>query len=699
MVKKILVSCNKDCGAGCPLEAHVEDGRIKKITDSTYKEHLMHGCLKGYKMTDVIYNRERILKPQIRTGKRGSGQFRDAGWDEALDLVAGKLKGTKEIKGAEYVMRLGGSGSCRGALHNTATLTQRFLNLYGGYTETRGSFSSEAATFVKIPMFGTKNIGIDVKTLLKSKLIILWGFNPEDTRFGCETEALLKKASDMGIPFVVLDPRQTATVRRYNAKWLAVKAGTDSALMLGMMYIMLTENLADLEFIHTYSTGFEKLKDYIFGKSDSIKKTPEWASGICGLSVSEIENFTRDFAALSPAALLPGLSIQRAVGGENNDRLGAVLQLAVGNVGIIGGSTGAGQWNRLPSPSCSNISVPLNPDVKQVPVYEWADAALGGKSTGYPSNISFLYNVGGNYVGQSSDTGKGIEAFKKMDFIVSHDYFMTPTCKWSDVVFPVATFLEREDILFSETNYLFYSGKAAEPVGESRTDYHIFRELSSRLGFEAEFTEGRSESEWIDYFLDKSEITDIEKFKKTGIYKGKDQMRVGLSDFISNPKKYPLNTPSGKIEIELPQFPDIGGTAVPESVRLDICSSYPLRLITPHDKFRIHSQNDNLPVFKKLIDKRLWMNPFDAEERGITDGMVVSINSRQGKINNKVKVTDKITPGTVSLNQGSWITAVGKGGMGGSINILTSTIPAMPSRGSRTHSTAVEVLKNNDFQF
>jgi len=170
-------------------------------------------------------------------------------------------------------------------------------------------------------------------------------------------------------------------------------------------------------------------------------------------------------------------------------------------------------------------------------------------------------------------------------------------------------------------------------------------------------------------------------------------MRVGLSEFISNPGKNPLNTPFGKIEIDLPLFTDNGGISVPESVIIDIIPSYPLRLITPHDKFRIHSQNDNLPVFKKLIDNKLWMNPMDAEQRGITDGIIITIYSEFGQIENEVKVTDRIAPGTVSLNQGTWISISKNLELLGSINILTSTIPAMPSGGSRTHSPAVEILK------
>ena len=170
-------------------------------------------------------------------------------------------------------------------------------------------------------------------------------------------------------------------------------------------------------------------------------------------------------------------------------------------------------------------------------------------------------------------------------------------------------------------------------------------------------------------------------------------MRVGLSKFISDPETHPLNTPSGKIEIELPFFSTIGGTSIPEVVIMDVTQEYPLRLVTPHDKFRIHSQNDNLPVFKKLIDDKLWMSPLDAEQRGITDGMIVSVFSEFGHIKNQVRVTDKIATGTASLNQGAWITVSNGDKLAGSVNIVTSTEPAMPGRGSRTHSTAVEVKR------
>ncbi len=697
MAVKIPISCNKDCGGGCALSAHLENGRIRKITDSSFRPEYMRGCIKGYRMADALYHPERLKRPLLRKGERGSGTYKEISWDDALDLLAEKLFSFKDSYGPQSVMRIGGSGSCRGALHNTAVLTQRFLSLYGGYTETTGNFSSEASDFVKPFMFGTKYVGIDVKTLFESNLVILWGMNPEETRMGSETEEVLSAAAAKGVSIVVIDPRKTASVRRYRAKWFPVLPGTDSALMLALLFVLIRDLRIDEEYILRYSTGFNGLRDYVTGILDGVPKDPLWAERICGLPASRIEELAGMYCEAKPAALLSGLSVQRTIGGENTDRLGAILQLATGNFGIPGGSPGCGQWNKIPPPRCGSMKVPTNPEVRTVPVYRWADAVLEGTAGGYPSDIRMLYNVGGNYLGQGSDLGKVQAAFHKVDFVVSHEYFMTPTASFSDLVLPVATFLERNDIVFSNSKYLFYSAKAAEPVGESKSDYEIFSRLSRRLGYWEAFTESRTEEQWLDYFLDNSEVEDRAAFKKTGIYAAEEQSYIGLSGFFKDPEADPLNTPSGKIEIALGSFPAMGGTELPEAVVMDVSSRYPLRLFTPHEKYRIHSQFDNIEGFRRLTDRFLWINPDDAAERGIKDGQTVTVTSETGEIRVTARVTENIISGAVSLNQGGWVQW--KREAAGSFfdrktdnpNFLTSTEPTKPSSGSRTHSTAVQV--------
>jgi len=702
--RRVPVSCNRDCITGCPLVAEIRNGRVERIVNSPHRSRFMTGCPRGFLFHKVLYHPDRLKRPLIRTGNRGNGHFREADWEEALDLTAGKLREISARFGPSSVMLLGGSGACKGAFHNTALIPQRFFSFFGGYTCTAGTYSSEATDFIKPHMYGTKYVGIDVKTLLSSKMVILWGFNAVDTRFGAETEGILSEVKRRGIPIIVIDPRRTRTVRKYATTWLPILPGGDTALMLAVLNHILRRGLENRKFIDTYSRGFDELERYVLGNDGSEAKTPSWAASRCGLSAQQIESFAMQYAASRPAALLPGLSIQRTLGGEEADRLGGILQLTLGNIGRPGGSTGSGQWNTLPTPAFSALPVPENPAGASVPVYQWADAVLEGREKGWPADIHCLYSVGGNYLVQGSDIGKNIEAFRKADFAVTHDYFLTDTARHSDIVFPVTTFLERRDLMRTSLNYLFWSEKAAEPVSDARNDWDIFTELAGRLGFRDEFTGGKTENQWMDELLQGSAVSDREDFFKTGIYKGADQGRIGLSDFIGNPLSNPLDTPSGLIEISLPQLENLGGCRIPMWREPENEESYPLHLVTPHDRMRNSSQFDNIPEFRRGIDDSLWINPKDAKARGIGDGEKVRVRSPQGEIPVQARVTEDIMQGVVSFSQGGWLNSPrdkpkngGIPDMYGSsaINMVTSTVPTLPSRGARTHSVKVEVCAEN----
>ncbi len=273
----------------------------------------------------------------------------------------------------------------------------------------------------------------------------------------------------------------------------------------------------------------------------------------------------------------------------------------------------------MPKVRCGSISA-LRKSPHGVPVYRWADAVIRGTDGGYPTDVRLLYNTGGNFLVQSSDTTKVLQAIEQTDMLISHDMFMTPTCRYSDLIIPPAMFPEREDIVFSNSGLLFYSHKVVEPPEGVPTDYEIFSQLSRRLGFEQQFTEGRSEAQWLDHFLRGSEVDDVEHFRDTGIWYSDQRMFIGLSDFISDPVTHALHTDSGRIELTSRRYVTAGGDFYP-LVQGSLCSSdYPLQLITPHPRYRIHSQNQFGASLQRLSDDRLWMHPEDAARRGIEAG-------------------------------------------------------------------------------
>jgi len=269
---------------------------------------------------------------------------------------------------------------------------------------------------------------------------------------------------------------------------------------------------------------------------------------------------------------------------------------------------------------------------------------------------------------------------------------MTNTALYCDVVLPVSTFLERDDIVFGGGNFVLYSNKIHEVLHDTRNDYNIFCDLADRLGFLEEFSEGKTDEEWLRYFVENSEIPDYEQFKKTGIYWGKNQKRVPFRDFISDPRKYPLETPSGRIQISSEKYALKGASPIPRFNNIKVNETFPLRLITPKSPYRIHSQNYNIEWFRKQEKHALWINPKDAIMRDINQGDIVMVSSPQGKVQIEAYITEDIMENVVCIHEGVWSQFNEDNvELNGSVNVLTSTIPTLPSHGSRTHSVCVNV--------
>ena len=689
--------CGKDCGGdACPLLAFVENGRVVRVSNNPAGGSFIKGCVRGFDLPLEQNAPDRILTPLIRNGPRGSGQYRQASWDEALDITARKLGDIRARYGPTTVMCRASAG-VTGALHATGALLNRFMNLYGGCTRLTGNYSNGAASFSLPYVLGKDwlRAGWDAATMQHSRMIILWGANVLATRQGSEVPQRVLQAKKRGAQIVVIDPRRSETVKHAATSWLPCRPGTDAALMLAVLHVLISQGLCDRPYIASHSIGFDQLERYVLGADGGRACSPAWAASICGIAEDEIVRFARAYAAAKPAMLFPGYSIQRVFAGEEPYRLSVALQVATGNFGQRGGSTG-GINNRISTPRVGKLPVPAIAPQPSLPMVRWPDAILEGPAGGYPSEVRALYNLGSNTLNQGSDIRKNVAAMDKLDFSITHEVFLTPTARYCDVILPSTTAFEKEDIGMPWAgNYLLYKPQILTPAGEARSDYDALCDIAARLGFYDEFSERRSAHEWIDHFICQSDIADADAFRRTGVYLAPEQERVGLADFAANPAGHPLNTPSGKVEIASESYHrETGFPAIPTWQERPHNTLYPLDMISPKSARRTHSQGSNIPALRKKDKHALAMHPEDATSRSLADGETVRIFNARGETRAPVHLSDDVSPGVVSLPEGVWVDLDENGvDRAGAANVLTATDGTKPATACIMHGIGVEVQR------
>jgi anaerobic dimethyl sulfoxide reductase subunit A len=557
---------------------------------------------------------------------------------------------------------------------------RRFFSFFGGCATWWGITSYEAALFSSLATFGTAFTGATRNNFLHSKLILLWGFDPVVTRFGPDTVHFLGQAKKAGARIISVDPRLNETGKTLGQQWISIRPGTDTAMMIAMAHVMITESLYDERFIKTHTHGFEEFADYVLGKEDGLAKTPEWAQEITGARSEVIQALARDYATVKPAALIAGWAPGRSAYGEQYQRAASVLSAMSGNIGITGGYA-AGGVGRVPMGFLNEVlPVPgdLSPKVHISDVYK---ALIEGKSGGYPCDIKLLYVVGCNLLNQFLNVNKGIEALKRPEFIVIHERFMTPTARFADLVLPVTTSMEGEDIgqPWSGSPYFTFLNKAIDPLPETKSDLEIFSELARRLGIKG--YNDKSDEEWLKSFVKgTADLPDYESFKQKGFHQIEiKEPWVAFRAQVDNHLPFP--TPSGKIEIYSQKIAEMNNPLLPpipkyiepwEGRRDPLAEQYPLQLVSPHARTRVNSQLDNIPSLKALADDTAWLSREDAEARGILDGERVKIYNDRGRMIATAKVTDRIMPGVVSFDAGAWYRPDAQGvDFGGCVNVLT----------------------------
>ena len=753
-------ACIVNCGSRCPLRLQVKDGRIVRVQpDNTGGDELgsqrIRACVRGRSMRQRIYNPDRLKAPLKRVGKRGSGEFEEISWDEAFTLFADKLTHTIKTYGNEAVYKQYGSGTWNGLL-STSGGWKRLLNLMGGFLGYYGNYSyAQIGTCTRFH-YGNpdEQMGNSFEDSAEnSRLIVLWGNNPQETRMSgggvLFTSMWAKKQA--GVKIVVIDPRQSDSVVTLADEWLAPRPGTDAALVAGMAHTMVTENLHDQAFLDTHCQGFDEAhmpagvpagnsyRSYLMGEgADGVEKTAQWAAAITGVPAARIVQVAREIATAGPVNITQGWGPQRHANGENQARAIYTLAAVTGNIGIPGGGTGGREGYYWPVSEWFPDG--KNPVKTQISVFGWTDAiARGPELTKLRDGvrgkdkldvgIKFMLAYAGNMLSsQHADINRTREILSDeslCEFIVVVDNQMTASAKMADLILPDTTTAERWDMAPSEytgdTAYVIMCEKAIEPLFNSMPSYDICTGIAKKLGIEQEFTEGRSEEDWVRWLHDQTraahpDFPEFEELRTQGVYRYHDPQghAVPLKAFRDDPVANPLETPSGKVEIfsselwemsQTWQFDDAGPgdkiTALPEHVdtwegalEARTNKKYPLQVIGHHFKGRTHSTYGNLAWTKEAHPQKVWINTLDAAARGIANDDLVEVFNDRGRIRIPAKVTARILPGVMSVPQGAWFSPDKDGvDVGGAVNTLTNIHPTPISKGNGQHTTLAQVEK------
>jgi len=757
-VSRIRVGCPAhNCGGRCLLIAYIENGRITQLDTDDRPDSLaapqLRACARGRAYLRRQYHPERLQYPLKRVGARGDGQFVRCTWEEALGTVAGQLQRVKAKYGNEALFVPYGTGSYNQL--NGSHTARRLMNLFGGCLGIYNSYSWGAINIATPTVYGTLVTGNQRQDWLNSRYIIMWGWNPAEMRDGTNSDYFVKLARENGAKVVCIDPRHSLSAAALADEWIPIRPGTDTAMMSAMAYVMLTEDLYDADFVRTHCIGWdssqmppgaenaETYSDYLLGVRDGVPKTPQWAEAITAVPAATISRIAHEYAIIKPGVLYQGYGMQRRAYGEQVVRAGCVLAAITGNVGIPGGWTsGLGLQAPDGGPFWTLFPTGENPIKASIPVFLWSEACLRGHEMtsadgviGSPqlkTDIKLIYGVATNcLINQHADVNRSAAILRdesKVEFIVVQDNFLTSTAKFADIVLPACTQFETWGVEdgWKYGDEVILQPKLVEPPGECKSDYRICADIANHLGFGNAYTEGRDEKAWVEWCLDRyretrfPDLPNLETFieQNLGAYsKPVTQPAVGLADFRLDPQKYPLKTPSGKIEIFSKTLYEMGKSdeipAVPKYIPewenpfpeddngsqtsgRRVAKKFPLQAIGHHSLARVHSTHANNDWLQEAFPQRIFINPLDAAARGINDGDLVHVWNERGELVIHARLTSRIMPGVVDIPQGAWWNPDLDGvDHGGCINVLTSHRWTPLAFGSTQHTIMVQVEKSN----
>jgi anaerobic selenocysteine-containing dehydrogenase len=676
-------ACPHDCPDTCAWDVSVEDGRATAMRG--VKEHpFTQGrlCAKVSRYLDRVYSPHRLLHPLRRTGPKGERRFERIGWDEALGLVAARLRDVVAAHGGEAVLPysyMGTQGIVQGA-----SLDRRFFARLKATRLVREVCGSAPARGYAATQGGTR--GMAPEDLRHSRFIVLWGTNTIVTNL--HLWPFIVEARGAGAKVVVIDPVRTRTARSADLH-VRPRPGTDAALALGMMHVIVREGLHDADYIARHTLGFEALAARLG------EYAPERVAAITGLDPADILTLARAYATTAPQA------IRTLIGMGHHEHAGMTLRTIACLPGLVGawrhrgggmlGTTSWAAWNPL------NLGPVTRADLEDRSRREVNMVQLGHALTALEPPVRALIVYNSNPAAIAPDQGRVLEGLRREDlFTVVIEQFMTDTAAHADVVLPATTQLEHWDLMPSwGTAYVSLNRPAIAPLGECLPNSEIFRRLGARMGFEPELFADRDE-DLIRLALD----------SRHPLLKGvtwerllaEGYARVALPDEWLPYAEGGFDTPSGRLEFRAESLAARGLDPLPAFTPADEspagaagrASAFPLQLVSAKGSLHfLNSSYANLPHHLGAEGAlTLDIDAGDAAARGIRDGDRVRIFNARGAVLARARVGDDVVPGVVSLPSGWWASLV-EGGA--SANALTPGRITDLGGGAAFHDTLVEV--------
>jgi anaerobic selenocysteine-containing dehydrogenase len=697
MKKVVHAVCSHDCPDACGILVTVEDGRATRVQgDPTHPVTRGFLCAKVTKYLDRVYSPDRLLYPMRRSAPKGQGKgdasdFTRITWGEALDEISRRFRQISSDFGPEAILPYSYAGNM--GLLSYSGMAHRFFYRLGASQLDRTICASAGGAGLQTVI--GRSVGTEPQAFRDSKYIIAWGANIHGNNV--HLWPFIEEARRNGAKLVVIDPYKTRTARC--ADWyLPINPGTDVALALSMMHVIINEGLHDSDYVSKYTLGFDQLKERV------QEYPPERVAAWTGISADDIRKLAREYATVRPAVIRVNYGVQRAQNGGSAVRAVAMLPCITGSWREAGGglqlsTSGAFYMNvhALERPDLMEKS-PLGRPARVVNMSELGKAL--NRLTDPPVKAIFVYNsnpavVAPNY----HDVVRG---FLRQDlFTVVHEQFFTDTTRYADIVLPATTFLEHKDMnkAYGHT-YLQISNQAIAPLGECRSNTDLFRELAQRMGFTDDCFQQDVDA-LIDATLARSPVRKPAGWEKwmEGITRerleAEGHIRLNLGDGPFLPfAKGGFATASGKAELYSQNLAAQGLDPVvsfvpPEESRMSHrAKQFPLELLARKADNFLNSSFTNIPSIQKMEQPELLeIHTADAQKRGIREGEWVRVFNQRGEVRLRAHVNGAVQPGVVAARLNAACFAPD----GKSINSLTSETLTDLGGGPTFYSCLVEV--------